>query len=134
MTYRLGRTSKARLATCHEDIQAIVNLAITKTTHDFFVAEGYRPKEKQDECFQKGSSKVLFPKSFHNSSPSLAVDVVPYKGGAVWGCETFEETQAWKEVERAIKESIEILNFPLQWGFDMWGWDKPHWQLTSYRK
>jgi len=133
MTYHFGKRSRKRLETCHEDIIAVAELALKKTTHDFFIAEGTRGKAKQDEYYATGASKVLFPKSFHNSSPSLAVDIVPYKGGAVWGCETYEETQAWKEIERAVKEAAEDLDVPLQWGFDRWGWDKPHWQLTSYR-
>lgn len=39
---------------------------------------GHRGKEEQDKAFSEGKSKLKFPKSKHNSNPSLAVDVVPY--------------------------------------------------------
>ena len=39
---------------------------------------GHRGKEEQDKAFTEGKSKLKFPKSKHNSNPSLAVDVYPY--------------------------------------------------------
>ena len=133
MTYSFGKTSTKRLASCHEDIQAVMALALSKSKHDFSIAEGHRGQEEQDRCFASGASKVRFPGSYHNETPSLAVDVVPYDKGAVWGCDTYEETQAWKAVETAIKEAAGELDVKLEWGFDLWGWDRPHFQLTEYR-
>lgn len=73
---QFGKTSKARLATCHEDLQTIFNEVIKY--FDCHVVCGHRTKEDQEEAYQKGFSKVHFPHSKHNSSPSMAVDVVPY--------------------------------------------------------
>lgn len=46
--------------------------------YDCSVTSGYRGKEKQNEYFQLGLSKVEYPNSKHNVMPSQAVDVVPY--------------------------------------------------------
>ena len=134
--FYFGKTSNRRLDTCHIDIQSITRLAITKTTVDFFVACGARSKAAQDEAFVTGASKLKYPESYHNEDiASLAVDIVPYVNGeAVWFYETPEERHAWDEVIKAMKESAKELNIPLDWGFDLWKWDRPHWQLTSYRK
>lgn len=135
MTYALGKTSRSRLATCHLDIVRVIELAITMTKHDFFVAEGYRDKEAQDKAYATGASKVKFPTSYHNVTPySLAVDIVPYASGkAVWACDTDEEKAAWEAVVKSVNDAAKHLNVPLDWGFDLWGWDRPHWQLTGYR-
>lgn len=109
---------------------------------DFFVAEGARDKDRQARYFATGSSKVQWPDSFHDvddtdDTPdvSLAVDTVPWVDSkAVWSCETPEEKAAWRELIKAIKKAAKILDIPLEWGFDLWKWDRPHWQLTSYRK
>ena len=133
--FKFGKISTRRADTCHIDIQSVLNLAITKTTVDFFIAEGRRGKIKQDEYFAIGASKVKYPDSYHNEKPfSLAVDVVPWVNSkAVWMCDTDEEQAAWNEVTKVMKEAAKELNIPLDWGFDLWKWDRPHWQLTSYR-
>ena len=133
MTYNFGKSSTRRLNTCHPDIQAVMHLALSKSAHDFSIAEGHRGQQKQDRCFEEGTSWVKFPGSYHNESPSLAVDVVPYKGGAIWGCDTYEEATAWNEVVNSIKEAAAELEINLEWGFDLWEKDRPHFQLTEYR-
>jgi len=131
MTYVFGKSSTRRLKTCHKAIRAVMVLALSKSNHDFSIAEGHRGQQKQDRCFEEGTSWVKFPGSYHNENPSLAVDVVPYAGGAVWGCETYEDSMAWAEVARAIKEAAEELNVKLDWGYDLWKKDRPHFQLTE---
>ena len=130
-----GRRSTERLDTCHCDIQHVMRLALYISKVDFFVAEGTRPEDKQNEYFMSGASKVEFPNSYHNEEPlSLGVDAVPYVNGkAVWRYNSINQMEAWNEVVRAIKLAAKILNVPLDWGFDLWKWDRPHWQLTSYR-
>lgn len=136
-----GKTSTRRLVTCHSDIQHVMIFALYISEVDFFIAEGARSKEKQDKYFATGASKVEWPDSFHNvddtdDTPdiSFAVDAVPWVDGkAVWSYKTPEDKATWCELTRAIKKAAKLLNVPLEWGFDLWKWDRPHWQLTSYR-
>ena len=73
---RFGKTSKRRLATCHEDLQEIFNEVIKH--FDCSVICGHRGKEDQDKAVASGNSKAVWPKGRHNANPSNAVDVCPY--------------------------------------------------------
>ena len=73
-----GKTSKARLATCHPDLQRLMNEAIKYV--DFSIICGHRGQEEQDAAFnaRPQRSKLKYPQGKHNKVPSLAVDVAPY--------------------------------------------------------
>ena len=73
---KFGKTSKEKLATCHEDLQKVFNEVIKKV--DCSVLEGHRSEERQNKLYEEGKTKVLYPKGRHNASPSRAADVVPY--------------------------------------------------------
>ena len=68
--------SRERLASCHPDIQVVCNELIKQ--YDFSVLEGHRGKQAQNQAYKKGASKVCWPNSAHNKTPSLAVDIAPY--------------------------------------------------------
>lgn len=76
--YKFSDKSKEKLLTCHKDIQVIMNEVIK--VYDFTVLEGHRTKEKQQEYYAKGLSKLdgVNKKSKHQSSPSMAIDIMPY--------------------------------------------------------
>lgn len=76
--YKFGKTSQARLNTCHPDLQKIMNEVIK--IYDFTVLEGHRSLEKQQEYFRQGNSKLdgINKKSKHQECPSLAIDICPY--------------------------------------------------------
>lgn len=74
--YKFGKTSQARLDTCHPKLQEILNEAIKYT--DFSVTCGYRSEADQQKAFESGDSKLKYPKSKHNTKPSMAVDVAPW--------------------------------------------------------
>jgi len=74
--YSFGKRSKANLETCHDDIQDILAEAIKVV--DFTVLCGHRGRAEQDKAFHEGRSKLKYPQSKHNKSPSLAVDIAPY--------------------------------------------------------
>jgi hypothetical protein len=76
MPYHFGKTSKERLETCHPLLQEILNEAIKYV--DFSVLCGERGEAEQEAAVESGASKLNYPDSKHNSSPSLAVDVAPY--------------------------------------------------------
>lgn len=79
---KFGNASKQRLATCHPDLQKIMNEAIKYI--DFSVVEGYRTAAEQEKYYREGKSKTLNSKHLLRYCPeysgqySYAVDVAPY--------------------------------------------------------
>ncbi len=71
-----SQTSEERLKTCHPDIVAVCRELIKQ--YDFAVLCGHRNEAAQNAAYDKGNSHVRYPKSAHNKTPSLAVDIVPY--------------------------------------------------------
>lgn len=62
--------------TCDVRLQQVVRAAIERM--DFTVLCGHRGEVEQNEAYERGFSKLKFPKSNHNSVPSKAVDLAPY--------------------------------------------------------
>lgn len=71
-----GARSLSRLDTSHPDLRKIFHVVIDYI--DNSILEGHRPEEKQTRAFLAGKSKTPWPKSKHNSTPSMAVDAAPY--------------------------------------------------------
>ncbi|MCC2615948.1 M15 family peptidase [Aestuariibacter halophilus] len=71
-----SRTSRDRLATCHEDLQLIFNELIGMVDHSILC--GHRGKEEQNQAYAENKSRVKWPDGKHNEYPSLAVDAAPY--------------------------------------------------------
>ena len=120
---RFGSRSRKNLATCDEDLQDLFNEVIKYV--DCSVICGHRNKEDQDKAFKEKRTKVKFPNGRHNSNPSRAVDVVPYP--IDW-----DNLQRFKELSEVIKTACETVGVDnLYWGFDLWQWDMPHWELRN---
>lgn len=73
---KFSKRSIEHLQKCHVDLQTLMNEVIK--TIDITVMCGHRGEKEQNEAFDKGYSKLKYPESKHNKTPSLAVDVVPY--------------------------------------------------------
>ena len=71
-----GKTSKNKLAQAHPLLQEVFEAVVKE--YDCSIIEGRRDKETQDRYYAEGKSKLKYPESKHNHSPSLAVDAVPY--------------------------------------------------------
>ena len=71
-----GKTSATNLATCHTDLQRLMNEVIKHV--DCSITCGYRGQAAQDKAFAEGKSKLKYPNGEHNKMPSRAVDVAPY--------------------------------------------------------
>ena len=71
-----SKSSQRKLDTCHQELQTIFHYVIKH--FDNTIVCGERTREKQEEAFDNGFSKVHYPNSKHNSHPSMAVDSVPY--------------------------------------------------------
>lgn len=127
-----SRRSITKLDTCHPDlIQLMVEVV---RTIDITVLEGHRGEERQNALKAEGKSQLSWPRSKHNQSPSLAVDVAPYIEGVgiLWDWAHYhplaEHVKAtWARLGDEGKLSGE---FDLSWGGDWRSFkDGPHWQL-----
>lgn len=123
MAYELGSRSRRKLEGVHPDLVAVVKRAIEITEQDFTVIEGIRSVERQRELKRLGFSKTL--NSRHITGH--AVDIVPYPIPSDW--KHYEDWQ-WDAVASAMIEAAEELEVDLEWGYQKWGWDKPHYQLS----
>ena len=71
-----GKASQEKLATCDPRLQKVFNEVIKH--FDCTVIEGHRGEAAQNKAFAEGESKLKYPQSKHNKTPSLAADVLPY--------------------------------------------------------
>lgn len=147
-----GSQSHTQLVSIEQDAQTILMEAIKWI--DFSVISGQRTAEHQNDLWAKGRElkkggdprkradwKVVDQdtmvttkdgyekKSRHQGQPkSKAVDIVPYP--TMW-----KDKYAFYVLAGVIKSTQERLlqegkiKHTLEWGQDLWGWDKPHWQL-----
>lgn len=134
MGYKFSELSKKRLATCHLDIQKVMNEAIKTSPIDFTITCGHRGKEEQNQAVKDGFSSKLWPKGNHNAMPSNAVDITPYP--KMWKAPASE----WVMLHNHINATSKRLGIPLRWGGDWDGdgdltdqklVDKPHWELKK---
>lgn len=116
-----SKSSQAKLATCHPDLQRLFNEVIKHV--DCTIICGHRGEKEQNEAFENGFSMLKFPNSKHNGSPSLAVDCLPYP-------------IKWSDSESHHKFAGFVLGVASQMGIKIeWGgnWssfeDRPHFQL-----
>lgn len=66
--------SQSALDSCHPDLKTIFTEALQIMDHT--ILEGYRSSDRQHELFLEKKTKVRLGK--HNSTPSRAVDAIPY--------------------------------------------------------
>jgi peptidoglycan LD-endopeptidase CwlK len=71
-----SRRSLRELSTCDPRLRQLFRRIVEHW--DCTILEGYRDHERQAQMVAEGKSQLAWPKSKHNSSPSQAVDVVPY--------------------------------------------------------
>lgn len=66
--------SLVNLETCHPDLKTLFKTVIL--TQDCTIICGYRNEADQNKAYAQGKTKLRWPLSKHNQSPSLAVDVL----------------------------------------------------------
>lgn len=107
-------TSSAKLATCDSRLQDVFNEVVKH--FDCTILQGHRGEADQNECVARGQSKTYWPNSKHNSTPSMAADVMPYPID-------------WNDRERIahfagfVLGIAESKGIKLRWGGD---WDRDH--------
>ena len=107
-----SQRSLDRLATCDGRLQEILRAAIAH--YDFTVLEGHRSEARQNQLYAEGKSKLRYPRSKHNSTPSRAVDVAPYP--IDWN-----DRERFYYLAGLIMGIAKIKGIPLRWGGD---WDR----------
>lgn len=115
--------SEARLKQCDQRLQEILRTVIQD--YDFSVLCGYRSKDKQDEAYANGRSKLRYPNSKHNTLPSLAVDIAPYP--IDW-----DDIERFHELAGRVLEAAHLLDIPIEWGGHWKTFkDYPHYQIAE---
>lgn len=132
--HELSKSSKEKLSTCSEPLRDLVE-AVARY-YPVQVIEGHRNKERQDEAFEKGFSKLEYPNSKHNSYPSLAVDIAPLINGKI----DWNDTKQWYHFIGFVTGMASALGIKIRSGAD-WNSnlnlkdqsfvDLPHIELTK---
>ena len=134
---KYSKKSNELLNQCNQDIIVIFNEVIKY--FDNSIICGHRGEQEQNSAYNNKFSKLQYPRSKHNKTPSMAVDSVPYPIN-------------WKDTNRMryyagfvvgianmLKEQNRVTH-TIRWGGD---WDKdtetndqrfndlPHFELTN---
>lgn len=73
---KFGRRSESNLKGVHPHLIEIAREVVKNL--DCSVLCGRRSEEDQNKLFKAGRSKLKYPESKHNKTPSMAIDIVPY--------------------------------------------------------
>lgn len=128
--YSFSQRSLDNLKNVDERLVRICNELIKRI--DFTVIEGFRTPERQKEMYDKGFSKIdgITKKGKHNYSPSLAIDIIPYKKGHNPFDGSKESDIMFDNLAKEFKQVAKELGINITWGGDWKSFvDKPHFQL-----
>ncbi|MBN2669988.1 MAG: hypothetical protein JXR60_12275 [Bacteroidales bacterium] len=141
---QFSNTSQQRKATCHLDLQIILDVAISISPIDFGIAEGHRPTDLQLKYFKEGKSKIdgINKKGKHNYKPSLAADIYLFiNGKASWDKESLSYVMGIIHAVAEILYEQGKITHKIRWGgnWDMDGEilidqsfdDRPHIELIK---
>ena len=141
MGYILGTNSLANLVGICPPLAGAVSEIINYAQYDWSVFSGVRSMEEQRRLVARGVSKTF--NSYHLWG--LAVDLVPYIDGTnIWES---PERHIQKRIDETFAETAKLMReyigdkqpmfqghkVVVDWGFDLWGWDKPHFQMTGFK-
>ena len=135
--YPWGARSVSRLQTCHLLLVTLFTRVIRRPDLplDLSVLCGHRTREEQDAAVARGASRLRWPKSKHNRTPSHAVDVAPFVGGAVsWAWPHYHAVAPAIRAEWAAMQAEGLVpaGVGLVWGGDWQSFpDGPHWELSG---
>ena len=127
--YEFSQRSLDNLKNVDERLIRICNELIKRV--DYTVIEGFRTPERQKELYDKGFSKIdgISKKGKHNYSPSLAIDIIPYKKGHNPFDGSKESDIMFDNLAKEFKQVAKELGINITWGGDWKFIDKPHFQI-----
>ena len=116
--YKFSQRSLDNLKNVDERLVRICNELIKRV--DFTVIEGFRSPERQKELYDKGFSKIdgISKKGKHNYSPSLAIDIIPYKKGHNPFDGSKESDIMFDNLAKEFKQVAKELGINITWGGD----------------
>lgn len=86
---------------------------VNRGTAIIFITESWRSEERQAELLKAGLSQVRHS----NHQDGLAIDI-GFLGAQLYP----SDLSKWRKVADIGKK------YGIDWGFDLWAWDKPHFQ------
>lgn len=112
------------LSNVNYKLALVVGYSLGISKIDFFVNEGFRTQEKQQEYYKKGVSKVDGIKIKSQHQLGRAIDIY-YVG---WRKDK-DDNEKWRLLIDTFRTVGKQLGIKLIFGYD-WGWDKPHIELA----
>ena len=118
-----SKRSIDNLDSCHPDLRKVAHEAIKH--FDFTVICGHRGKAEQNKAFAEGKSKLKWPDSKHNKTPSMAMDCVPHPLN-------WQDKASFDKMGAVMKEAAKTVGVKIKWGGDFRDWyDGPHVELAD---
>jgi peptidoglycan L-alanyl-D-glutamate endopeptidase CwlK len=132
MSFKWSRSSLRRISTVNPVLQEWAHRLIKEMPLDITIPwmGGVRTRDEQRDLVNRGVSKTMNSKHLTGH----ALDVVPYRlGGPDYeykeGFTAINQVgkRVWDEMRlEGLNDGYRLLN-----GFDLWGWDKPHWMIVK---
>lgn len=132
---RFGRRSTERLDTCDPLLRKLFGEVVK--SYDCIILDGHRDRQTQNRLWKEGKTKLRFPHSKHNVTPSRAVDVAPYHAQVPHV--RWDDTAQFYRFGGYVLRVAEELGIRVRWGGDWDGdgelhdqtfIDLPHWELV----
>ena len=123
---KASNRTRENLKGVNHKLIAVVGYALAISEVDFWVNEGLRTTEKQQEYFKTGASQLDGINKKSNHQLGRAVDIY-YVG---WKNTDSSNDPRWKKLRDTFELAGKQLGIKLEFGYD-WGWDKPHIELVD---
>lgn len=123
---KASKRTRDNLKGVDERLSLLAGYALAISEVDFFVNEGLRSTEKQQEAYKNGYSKLdgVVKKSKHQEGKAIDVYYVGWKNT------DSENDPRWKTLIDAFKLAGKQLGLELEFGYDWKSFvDKPHIEL-----
>lgn len=121
--FRYGGLSNMRLGTATPNMQRLFRAVMDKQIMDVAILQGHRGEEEQNSAFSAGASKLRWPSSKHNKTPSPAVDAAPYpiRWGDASDSERVKAIGRFYLLAGVVLATAKELGINVRWGGD---WDR----------
>ena len=122
-----SKRSLEKLETVQPELQRVVTAALNYNVMDMMVLEGRRSRERQNQLFDEGKSRVKWPNGKHNvtyfKDLARAVDVAPYIDGVL----------SWNKLHCCVMAGLilaaaKTLDVDIRWGGN---WDRDYEPITD---